>query len=204
MDSYKHTKGEVMDNEDHPGDKDIIAGLIRGDRLSADNLVRKYQHRLRAFLEHGMHLPWDVGQELLQDVFYRIISKPGVIRPGTDRLDRFLFVACKNAAIDWHRKRKKEKEYFAEVVEELLSGGEIHDPSVESPSTFPEPHIVLLKQSLSGLDQQKRQVLRMSAERVQMCRVARGGHKAVEERRADLLFAWREQTEVARSGGVFG
>ncbi len=196
MKTYTYTKGESMDDQDYPGDKDLIAGLIQGDRQSADNLVRKYQGRLLVFLEHRMNLPLDVAQELLQKIFAKLIINPSIIRPGTDRLDRFFFVACKNAAIDHHRKRKREEEQFADVVEELLSAGEIHDPWVASPVVFPEPHIVLLRQSLSGLDQKKRQVLRMFAERVpdkEVARILDEDEGTIRQRRSRALADVRER-----------
>lgn len=153
-----------MGDEDHSDDKSIIDGLRRGDQWSTDDFVNKYKNRLLLFLEHRMKVPWDVAQDLLNEVFYEVASNPEVIRPGTDKLDRFLYTVCRNSAIDWHRKIKSEKEHFAEVMRELLSEGEVSNPWVESRAEFPESHIVLLRQSLSGLDRKKRVVLTMWAE----------------------------------------
>jgi RNA polymerase sigma factor (sigma-70 family) len=162
-----------MDSQDHSDDKDIIAGLRRFDRGSGDELVRKYHKRLLVFIERRHDVPRDFAQEITQKVFCKIVENPALIRVGTDRLDGLLYTACKNSAIDWHRTRKTEQEHLAQVVEELRSQGEIYDPWEELPKTFPPPHIVLLRQSLSGLDRKKREVLTMWAEGLRDSEVAK-------------------------------
>jgi len=185
-----------MDDQDYPDDKDIIAGLKRGDRWSEDDLVLKYRNRLLLYLERARNVPWADAQDLLQIVFGRILSNPELIRPGTDRLDRFLFTACKNAAIDYHRHRKTEQEHFAEIVEELSNRGEISDPTLDSPNAFPQPHIVLLRQSRSGLDRQKRQVLTMWTEGLpdkEVAEILSENEGTIRQRRRRALEEVRER-----------
>lgn len=167
MDSYILSEGnEMADQSSYPDDVQIIAGLRKGEERSATDLVLKYQKQLRAFLQYGMSVPGDQADEILNlEIFYKIIRKPSLIRTGTDQLRPLLYESCRNAAIDWHRKRKRDGEAFSEVVNELLEQGEICDPRVEPPSRFPEAHILLLIQSLSGLDQIYRETLEMVVHR---------------------------------------
>jgi RNA polymerase sigma factor (sigma-70 family) len=188
-----------MSDEGPPDDKAIIIGLQHGDRRSANHLVLKYYKQLLLFLEHRMKAPRDIAEELVDDVFAKIFYNPALIRPGTERLGPFLYVVCRNAAIDWHRKRKKEEEMeqdFTQVVMDLLKRGEISSPWMESPTVFPERHIVLLRQSLSGLDRNSRLVLKLWAEGVpdrQVAGTLQENEGTIRQRRKRALEGVRER-----------
>jgi len=70
------------------------------------NAVRKEQRRLFDFIRKRVRTEED-AEDILQDVYYQLISSYSVTEP-IEKLTSWLFTVARNKIIDWYRKRKPD------------------------------------------------------------------------------------------------
>jgi RNA polymerase sigma factor (sigma-70 family) len=87
-----------------------VYDLIEEKEISQDTTVeqayRFERKRLLGFIRRRVRTEED-AEDILQDVFYQLLSGYSVTEP-IEKLTSWLFTVAKNKIIDWYRKRKPE------------------------------------------------------------------------------------------------
>jgi RNA polymerase sigma factor (sigma-70 family) len=84
--------------------------LDQDQRIS--EVVRREQSRLRNFIRRRVPDPWD-AEDLLQDVFYRLVEANRLLMP-IDHVTGWLFQVARNRITDFFRKKMPER--FGDAV----------------------------------------------------------------------------------------
>lgn len=95
-------------------DEALAAGLIGGDTLAFDQLVRRWRDRvvdLAALLLNDRHLAEDVGQE----VFVRLYNKPGAYDPSRP-FAAWILTVTRNLCFDTRRREGTRSKYHRRAV----------------------------------------------------------------------------------------
>jgi len=82
------------------------ATLLEQRETSIKNAVRTQRKRLLDFIRRRVRSDAD-AEDILQDVFYQLVSSYNVAEP-IEQLTAWLFAVARNKIIDWYRKRKPE------------------------------------------------------------------------------------------------
>src|SRR4051794_35097241 len=99
-------------------DMDLVAGVRTGDDLAFEELYRRYNNRIRAFVYRRLRDPGR-AEDVTQDAFLSALRR----MRATDSDIAFkpwLFEIARNAAIDVHRRASRTEE--VPVDEQLLVG----------------------------------------------------------------------------------
>lgn len=97
-------------------------------------VVTREQSRLRNFIRRRVPDPWD-AEDLLQDVFYRLVEANRMLMP-IDHVTGWLFQVARNRIADFFRKKMPER--FADIaVDEEAEGLRLED-LLPSPDAGPE------------------------------------------------------------------
>ncbi len=91
----------------------LEATLTTGSRdASIERTVRSERKRLFDFIRRRVRTEED-AEDILQDVFYQLVSSYSVTEP-IEKLTSWLFTVARNKIIDWYRKKKPERWSAAE------------------------------------------------------------------------------------------
>ena len=86
----------------------LEATLTTGSRdASIEQAVKTERKRLFDFIRRRVRTEQD-AEDILQDVFYHLVSSYSVTEP-IEKLTSWLFTVARNKIIDWYRKKKPER-----------------------------------------------------------------------------------------------
>lgn len=114
-----------MVNNTSYSDKELLLRIAEGDEAAFRGIVMRYKNKLTAFVLN-MTRSSEIAEEVVQDSFVQV----WIIREGLGKVDdfsKFLFILCRNQAINAFRKslrdrekqRQLEVEYVPEIKKEL-------------------------------------------------------------------------------------
>lgn len=98
------------------------------DSAAVEALSRRYRPVMIRYFERKGVAPMD-AEDATQEVFDRLVRRRGVA--GIERLDRYLFEAAGNVAVDYHRRARARGGGRHVVYQETL-----HAPADASPETL--------------------------------------------------------------------
>lgn len=110
-------------------DEELIEQLKSGDTHSLDELYRRYSRRLFVFLRHSLQT--DHPEDIVHDVFMRVIEKVHRFNPKKASFKTWLFAIARNRCIDLLRRQQKvrflsiEKSLSEEEKETPLHLGDV-------------------------------------------------------------------------------
>jgi RNA polymerase sigma factor (sigma-70 family) len=137
-----------------------MTAMIEQDRQISD-VIAKERSRLRSFIRRRVPNEADV-EDLLQDVFYELISAYRLLTP-IDYVTGWLFSVARNRITDLFRKKKPENFTDAAIGDE--DGEDLHfEDLLPSPDDGPEAlyirHALLdeMKHALAELPQEQREI----------------------------------------------
>ena len=96
----------------------------------------------------------EVSEDLVQDVFFRILKYRATFRPGS-RFTTWMYHIARNARIDHLNKHKREY-YFEDTLLEVMS------PSVAPEDLAKKQETAMLRRALGELPEEKHEVLILS------------------------------------------
>jgi RNA polymerase sigma factor (sigma-70 family) len=88
-------------------DEQLMDQLRNGDRVSVDELYRRYAKKLYVFLSSVMKVP--NPEDLVHDIFIRVIEKSRQFNPKKASFRTWLFRIAQNLAINVYRRQKVVK-----------------------------------------------------------------------------------------------
>ncbi len=134
-------------------DDDLMLEVSRGEVRKLGLLFDRYHRKLFDFFIR-MTGSREVSEDLVQDVFFRILKYRGTFRPGS-RFTTWMYHIARNARIDHLHKHKREY-YFEDTLLEAMS------PSVAPEDLGKKQQAVMLRRALGQLPEEKREVLILS------------------------------------------
>jgi len=123
-------------------DEELIEQLQGGDTLSLDELYRRYSKRLFLFVRQT--LSTDNPEDIVHDVFMRVIEKSRRFDPRKASFKTWLFTIARNRCVDLLRRQQKVKFMSMEKnidgngdesrlrLGDVLSDGNPHNPESSS------------------------------------------------------------------------
>ncbi len=111
-----------MDSNKHVDDKDLLKQVSEGDEVAFKRLYYQWQPRLTLFI-FRITKSREITAEIVQDVFMKIwMNKENL--SNVDNFKSYLFVACRNHALNALRKAMRELEHFQEWERNKLDDAE--------------------------------------------------------------------------------
>ena len=101
-------------------DEELIEQLQEGETPSLDELYKRYAKKLFMFLRHSLQT--DNPEDIVHDVFMRVIEKAHKFNPRKASFQTWLFTIARNRCIDLLRRQKKVT--FQSMEKPLRSEGE--------------------------------------------------------------------------------
>lgn len=139
---------------DDVDDEALVVRLRQGDEGAFDELYRRYSDRLMAYLQR---MVGDVGlsQDLLQEVFLRLVERPGAYDPRRP-LARWLFAVAHNLCCSALRRRGVRRDTRAAVALESQLRAESARPPEPDAAVDSERFADGLRSALADLDPERR------------------------------------------------
>lgn len=132
-------------------DEDIMQAVRDGNLQLLGQLFERYQTPLFNFF---LRQTWDraLSEDLVQDVFFRILKFRGTYR-GDTSFTTWMYQIARNVRVDSFRKRKPE----STINEELASAADARPSPAEQLQT--NEQAALLRRALARLPEDKRELL---------------------------------------------
>lgn len=111
-----------MDFNKHVDDKDLLKQVSEGDEVAFKRLYYQWQPRLTLFI-FRITKSREITAEIVQDVFMKIWMNRENLS-NVDNFKSYLFVACRNHALNALRKAMRELEHFQEWEKNKLDDTE--------------------------------------------------------------------------------
>ncbi len=103
-----------------PSDESLFQAYTRGDKASFEDLVNRYKNPLFAYLVRTMG-DRAAAEDIFQESLERVVRSAGRFDPG-QRFSVWLYRIATNAAIDWLRRRARERSARTAMGPDELSG----------------------------------------------------------------------------------
>lgn len=117
----------------------LIQRCKKGDSKAFDDLVNRYAKRCYAYF-YRLTGRADLSDELLSDLFIRLVRKIGSFESGS--FDKWIFTVASNIFRDYLRRHYRQKRLLEEKADLLRIDS---DDTVRSPDMVDELHIALGK-----------------------------------------------------------
>lgn len=102
-------------------DEELIGEIKKGNILAFEEIVRRYQNKLFAYVSHIVYNRTD-AEEIIQDTFLKVYNKIKSVDTG-QKFSSYIFAIARNTAISYLRTRKKdislEKVVLADEEEDI-------------------------------------------------------------------------------------
>jgi len=140
-------------------DNDLMLKVRDGDLGKLSFLFERYHRALFNFFLRSTGSR-DLSEDLVQEVFLRILKYRHTFRPGS-QFSAWMFHVARNAQIDHYRKHKHADEASHDSEDDMFS-------EIASPGLTPEERLVkrqetrFVRKALSRLPMERRQVLILS------------------------------------------
>jgi len=110
-------------------DEELVACIINGQAEAFDELYKRYNKRLLYYFYRMLGNNQDLAQDFLQDIFFKLINKPGLYNPER-KFSTWIFSVAHNMC---------KNEYRSKEVRKILVKS-------ENPDTYSE-HVAEVKDS---------------------------------------------------------
>jgi len=87
-------------------DENLVARLVKGDRTAGDEIVRRH-YRLVAKSIHDVTNDLQVVDDLMQDIFIKVLRKADLYKPELGRFVSWLVTVSRNEALNHLRSRHR-------------------------------------------------------------------------------------------------
>lgn len=165
----------------------FVKKIIQGDEQAVVAFYREYAPRILRYLQK--HLPKEVVQEILNDVFFDAIDTLPILKKQTN-LQAWLYKIAHNKMVDYYRKQKIKSFLFSQMPYLELIAKEMTQPEFILEKNRIRDTI---EKTMKKLSQKYQQVLRMHYEEQlpvkQMALILDLSPKATES----LLYRARQQ-----------
>jgi len=117
----------------------LIQRCKKGDSQAFNDLIKRYSNRCYAYF-YRLTGRADLSDELLSDLFIRLVRKIGSFESGS--FDKWIFTVASNIFRDYLRRHYRQKRLLAEKADLLRNDPE---DTVRTPEIIDELHIALEK-----------------------------------------------------------
>ena len=122
---------------DNPDEIELVKGLLRCEPESCQTLINNYSARLFGYIRKRVNNHQD-AEEILNDVFYLVITKIEQYDPGQGDLETWMFTIAVNRVRDYLRQHYRQQRELTEAgVTSVVSLTDIDNPDLELVSTEP-------------------------------------------------------------------
>jgi len=128
---------ETSGNGTEPSDEEVLDSFLQGRRESFAVLVKRYEHRITAFLYRVVG-NYQRAEELCQETFMRVFRSASSFNPKY-RFSTWLYTIGRNLAANELRDRARSVRGFSIRVQDWPEEGKIRDvrhTSAENPHTI--------------------------------------------------------------------
>ncbi len=187
-------------------DEILVTKLQLGDQDAFDELMRRYKHRIYAYILRSVK-NYEDAEELTVEVFFKVYRALHKWKPQA-KFSTWLYKIAYNVSIDHHRAKKRQITHSLD--NNLLS---IDEPTAKDLGSNPEKLIVekdrhrVINQAVDHLSQNQKKVFLMNRydglqikEIAEILGIAEGTvkihlHRAIKKLRV-LLQPFRENSEI--------
>ena len=138
-----------------PADQVVMLEVQDGAVEKLSILFERHHRMLFHFFQRMTSNP-TLSEDLVQEVFLRVLRFRHTFR-GESQFTTWMYQIARNAAMDHFRKRKNEKSWDEEDMEEPVSQEPGHADKMEQ-----DEETILLREALSRLPAEKRELLILS------------------------------------------
>jgi RNA polymerase sigma-70 factor (ECF subfamily) len=106
-----------QESYDPNSERQLLSRLANGDEVAFREIVKRYKHKLDAFVLQ-MTRSTVMTEEIVQDSFLQVwLTREGL--GNIDSFPKFLFILCRNKAINAFRKTLREREKQRELHQSI-------------------------------------------------------------------------------------
>lgn len=117
----------------------LILKCKKGDSEAFNDLIQRYSNRCYAYF-YRLTGRADLSDELLSDLFIRLVRKIGSFKSGS--FEKWIFTVASNIFRDYLRRHYRQKRLLAEKADLLLNDQNVPK---QTPEIFDKLHIALEK-----------------------------------------------------------
>jgi RNA polymerase sigma-70 factor (ECF subfamily) len=146
-------------------DEELMQLYQKGDEYAFETLYWRHQHGIFNFIRHFIGESGGQAEELLQDVFLKVVKSSKRYKP-TAKFTTWLYQIARNGCIDYFRKMKHRKttslSHTVDSEQEMTVESTIanSNPSPEKSARISEI-AEILKKAISALPEEQREVFLM-------------------------------------------